>query len=242
MDIENLIFRCLERFWSSKYNERYGVVTSYDPEKHAAKVKIQPSGQETGWIPIHAHHVGNGWGVMVGLQVGDQVKLSHQEGDFEVAEVTNRVHSDEDKPPKVESGEILFKHKDGGSIKFDKDKNITWAGANGQVIKTDKDGNCDVTLKTSTNSSASKKGRFTVDVDDGKHAITIDPQNGIKHKSILKVTIEAQQIEHSGNVTVSGSILTSGVVQSNTGFKGNLEGLSFGIGFLGGLTDATGWS
>lgn len=141
MSIENLIYRSIERYWASKYNPRYGIVTSYDPDKHAAKIAFQPENQESGWIPIHAHHIGDGWGILVGLQIGDQVKLDHQESDFEVGSVVARVHSDEEKPPRVEAGEMLLKHQKAGQIFFDKNKNITWTGTSGQIIQTDSAGN-----------------------------------------------------------------------------------------------------
>lgn len=227
MSMENLIFRCLERFWATKYNTRYGEVTAYDPKKHAAKVKIQPGGQETGWIPIHVHHVGDGWGVLVGHQIGDQVEIGHQEGDFETAAVTKRLHSDKDKPPKVESGEILMKHEKAGQLFFDKDKNITWTGANGQVIKTDKKGNTSLSLKVSDKKDADGGSpTFTVsmtDQNDKKHVITID-KNGITHNSDVKVTIKADKIEHNGDLKVTGSILAGKVIESSQGLKGPVIG------------------
>ncbi|MCC3246664.1 phage baseplate assembly protein V [Methylocystis sp. WRRC1] len=226
MNIENLIFRCLERFLATKSAERYGIVTSYDPKKHAAKVKIQPSGQETGWIPIHAHHIGDGWGILVGLSPGDQVRLGYSGGDFEVAEIISRVHSDEDKPPQVESGEILLKHTEAGSFKFDKDKNMVWTGANGQVVTTDKKGNMSLSLKVQNNQDADKDSpTFSVSLDGGdnaKHSVIIHPKNGITHKSSVKVTIDAEKIEHKGSLKVSGSILATKVIQSGDGFKGPL--------------------
>lgn len=101
-----------------------GIVTGWDPDKHLAKVKIQPFGNETGWIPVSAHHVGNGYGVMVGLSNGDQVEIGYQEGDPNTPRVIGRYHSDKDKPPRVESGEILIKHKSGSSFFLDKNGDV----------------------------------------------------------------------------------------------------------------------
>lgn len=224
MNIEDLIFRCLERFWSGKYNERYGVVTSYDPKKHAAKVKIKPDDIETGWLPIQAHHVGNGWGVVVGLQVGDQVKISHHGGDFEAGHVVSRVHDDKDKPPKVESGEMLFKHKKAGEVFFDKDHNITWKGANGQVIMTDKKGNTSLSLKVNNDSSSSGDATSGGDPSAGgaagadgsgassasdstsssdsnapTYTVTLEDRQGKKHT----VTINKDGIAHNSDTKVS---------------------------------------
>jgi hypothetical protein len=69
--LENLIMRCIERFMASRFSERHGLVTSYDPDKHLAKVMFQPEGQESGWIPIETGHIGNGYGIATGLTPGN---------------------------------------------------------------------------------------------------------------------------------------------------------------------------
>jgi hypothetical protein len=113
-DLENLILSTIERYMASRYSERHGLVTSYDPERYLAKVTFQPEGQESGWLPIETGHIGNGFGVAVGLQPGDgkssgdQVIVRYQEGDFESGKIVQRVHSDNDRPPQVQSGEIVL--------------------------------------------------------------------------------------------------------------------------------------
>ncbi len=113
-DLENLILSTVERVLAGRRSERHGLVTSYDPDKHLAKVTFQPEGQESGWLPIEVGHVGNGFGILIGLtpgdgkKTGDQVIVRYQEGDFESGKIVKRVHSDEDKPPRVESGEMVF--------------------------------------------------------------------------------------------------------------------------------------
>jgi hypothetical protein len=113
-DLENLILSTVERVLAGRRSERHGLVTSYDPDKHLAKVTFMPEGQESGWLPIETGHVGNGFGIAVGLtpgdgkKTGDQVIVRYQEGDFESGKIVQRVHSDQDKPPRVESGEMVF--------------------------------------------------------------------------------------------------------------------------------------
>jgi uncharacterized protein involved in type VI secretion and phage assembly len=113
-DLENLILSTIERYMASRYSERHGLVTSYDPERYLAKVTFQPEGQESGWLPIETGHIGNGFGIAVGLQPGDgkqsgdQVIVRYQEGDFESGKIVQRVHSDNDRPPTVQSGEMVF--------------------------------------------------------------------------------------------------------------------------------------
>ncbi len=132
-DIENLVFSCIERYMHGgtggignvRAHERHGNVTSYDPDKHLGKVMLMPEGQETGWLSIETGAIGNGYGIAMGLQPGDgkksgdQVIVRFQEGDIESGKIVQRVHSDSEKPPKVESGEMViwakFKQSTGNS-------------------------------------------------------------------------------------------------------------------------------
>lgn len=113
-NLENIIFRCIERYNAARYTERHGLVTSYDSKNYLAKVMFQPEGQESGWLPIETGHIGMGYGIAVGLypgdgkQTGDQVICRYQEGDFECGKIVQRVHSDQDKPPEVKSGEMVM--------------------------------------------------------------------------------------------------------------------------------------
>lgn len=138
--MQNIVHRDMERLLSSRYSERIGLVTSYDPDRHAAKVSFQPEGFESGWIPIHGHHIGNGWGIVIGHQIGDQVRVSFQEGDMETGAIVARLHSDEDKPPRVESGEMLLRHESGSRIMFGRDKSLTVTDAVGSEMKFDGQG------------------------------------------------------------------------------------------------------
>lgn len=63
---------------------------------------------------------------------------------------------------------------------------------------------------------------------------------GIHHKTSGRVTIQAPQIEHQGNLMVAGSLLAAQTIQA-PGFIGNLQGIASGIGFGGGLTPPTSW-
>lgn len=240
MSLENFIYRCLETFWALKDHKRHGTVTSYDPDKHAAKVQLQPGGQETGWLPIHAHLVGDGWGVVAGLNVGDQVEVAFENGDLDIGKIASRVHSDKEKPPKVQAGELLATKKDTGSILWDNDGNITWTGANGQVIKTDKKGNTSITLNVSnTQNSDSNSPTLTVtlkDQNNKNHSVTVN-KDGIAHASDVKVSITSQKIEHNGPLKVNGSIYSSGVVQTTVGVKAPI----YSAGTTGDPGDASTW-
>jgi uncharacterized protein involved in type VI secretion and phage assembly len=149
-DLENLILRTVERWAAGRHSERHGLVTSYDPQKHLAKVTYQPEGQESGWVPIETGHVGAGYGIAVGLQpgdgkkTGDQVVVRFQEGDFESGKIVQRVHSDDQKAPVAESGEIViwakYQNSGGGSESAQGGQ-----GGTGQKIYLKKDGSLSLT-------------------------------------------------------------------------------------------------
>lgn len=187
-DLLNLIQREIDRALTARHHERVGLVTSYDPTAHAAKVLLQPEGFETGWLPIHGHHVGNGWGMVVGLQIHDQVRVSFQEGDLETGAITARIHSDDDKPPHVESGEILIKHQSGALVKLDKDGNLTTTGPSGNVTTHDKDG------------AITHQGK-------GGSTVTIDPKGvaGVTTKSPKNVVNRGEKVIHTGGPAKTGS-------------------------------------
>jgi phage baseplate assembly protein gpV len=193
-DMESLIFSCIDRYLGggtgnvggNRYHERHGIVTSYDPEKYLAKVTFMPEGQESGWVPIETSHIGNDYGVAIGLQPGDgkksgdQVIVRYQEGDLESGKIVQRVHSDDEKPPTVQSGEIVLWSKfkkstgksglgddasaggdddevasggQGGSgqqIYFKNDGSISWTDGNGASIVMDGNGNIKLTCKNLT--------------------------------------------------------------------------------------------
>lgn len=120
----NLVRLEVYRVMKTYSKNRVGTVTSYDPKTHMVKVAFQPRGNESGWIPVSAHHMGDGFGVMIGPAVGDQLEIGFQEGDPDTPRVIGRYHSDKDKPPQIKSGEILLKHKSGSTIMFKEDGTV----------------------------------------------------------------------------------------------------------------------
>jgi phage baseplate assembly protein gpV len=150
-DLENIVFRMIERWMAARYSERHGLVTSYDPTNHLAKVTFQPDGQESGWLPIETGHVGNGFGIAIGLTPGDgnasgdQVIVRYQEGDFESGKIVQRVHSDTDKPPMAQSGEIVIQHQKGGKIFCAASGQVTVQDGGGGSLMYDGSGNIAVT-------------------------------------------------------------------------------------------------
>ena len=118
-DLESIIYTCIDRYFRGQLGgqparERHGLVTSWDPDKHLAKVMFQPEQQESDWLPVEREHIGNNFGIAVGLTpgdgktTGDQVIVRYHAGDVESAKIAKVVHSDMDKPPRVESGEMVL--------------------------------------------------------------------------------------------------------------------------------------
>lgn len=150
MSLENIVYRMIERWMASRYTERHALVTAYDPKNYLAKVTLQPEGQETGWLLIETGHIGSQYGIAIGLQpgdgksTGDQVVVRYQEGDLESAKVVQRVHSDNDKPPEVQSGEAViwtrFQNSGGGQ-----DSAQGGQGGAGQQIYLKNDGSLSLT-------------------------------------------------------------------------------------------------
>lgn len=136
-NLENVILKTIERFMAGRKSKRYGLVTSWDATNHRAKVTFMPEGNESGWLPVQAMASGNGWGMVCGLTAGDGkttgdlVEIHYQEGDYENGQIAGRVHNDVDKPPPVQSGEMLIQHQSGASIKFDKNGVLTIKGSGG---------------------------------------------------------------------------------------------------------------
>jgi uncharacterized protein involved in type VI secretion and phage assembly len=178
VSLEALVYSLIERYHRNKlggavHHERHAIVTSYDPDKYLAKVMFMPGGQVSGWLPIETGHIGEQYGVAVGLQPGDgknqgdQVIVRYQEGDLESGKIVQRVHSDNEKPPKVQSGEMVlwtrFRKSDGGpnsaqgaqggtgqQIYFKNDGSLTITDGNGFTLTADGQGNATLTCKNYT--------------------------------------------------------------------------------------------
>ncbi len=193
-NLENLVYSLIDRYLNggtgrvggNQYHERHGMVTSYDPERYLAKVMLMPEMQETGWLGIETGHIGDNYGFAVGLQpgdgksTGDQVIVRFQEGDLESPKIVQRIHSDNDKPPTVQSGEMVmwakFKKSTGnsglgddqseGGAGSDSDQAQSGQGGSGQQFYFKNDGSATIT-----------DGNGATFVCDGKGNITITCNN-----------------------------------------------------------------
>lgn len=108
-----------------------GVVTSYDPAHYACKVRLQPAGEETGWLPVATAWSGDGWGDYCPPSPGDVVDVHFQEGGKEAGFVSLRFYSTVTRPLAVPSGESWRVHRSGSCLKFKNDGSVEIVAANG---------------------------------------------------------------------------------------------------------------
>ncbi len=107
-----------------------GIVQSFDPNKYAVKVMLQPDGIETGWLPLTSIWIGNNWGLFAPPNPGDMVDVHFVEGSIEAGFVSQRFYNNQARPLAVLSGEFWLVHKSGSFIKFTNDQKLS---LNGQV-------------------------------------------------------------------------------------------------------------
>ncbi len=123
--------------------QRMGTVYDYDLASYSVRVQIQPTGEITGWIPIGAEWVGNGFGMAIGPNIGDQVRIDPLEGSKQIAVMGKRFFNDVDTPLAVPSGECWLVHSsrslikllNNGDIEIHSSRNIT-ATADGDITAT----------------------------------------------------------------------------------------------------------
>lgn len=100
---------------------RFGVVSSADPARHAVRVRLQPEGVLSGWLPVLSPWVGAGWGVFCLPSPGDQVLVLAQEGEAEHGVVVGGCFSDPRPPPGGAVGELVLRHGSGAELRLGND-------------------------------------------------------------------------------------------------------------------------
>jgi len=136
----NQVRRAATEAGQANATTRHGTVSSYDPDNYAVKVLIQPEGVVTGWLPLKAVWIGNGWGFFAAPSIGDAVEVEFQEADGGVGSVGWRFFNDSERPLSVPTGELWIVHKHGQSIKLTTDGAVTLDDAQGAQIKLKGDG------------------------------------------------------------------------------------------------------
>ncbi len=107
---------------------RFGEVTSADAARHAVRVRLQPEGVLSGWLPVTSPWVGAGWGVFCLPQPGDQVLVLAQEGDAEHGVVVGGCFSDRRPAPAGAVGELVLRHASGAVLRLANDGTVRITG------------------------------------------------------------------------------------------------------------------
>lgn len=103
---------------------RQGIITAYDPTPYAVKVQLQPTGEETGWIPLSTPWAGNGWGLAAGPMIGAEVSVNFDSGNASSGMTEGQFFNDVDRCPGPPSGEFWLIHKSGSLLKFTNDGQV----------------------------------------------------------------------------------------------------------------------
>lgn len=113
---------------SARAQVKVGLVSGYDATNFSVKVKLQPEGIETGWLPLLSPWVGNGWGMFCAPSIGDMIEVQFEQGSAEAAFACMRFFNDEDRPLAAPSGEFWLVHKSGGFAKLTNDGKLLLNG------------------------------------------------------------------------------------------------------------------
>ena len=132
--IEHRVHAIVDHRLEDRASLRIGVVSEYDPVTHSVKATVQPHGYETENAPLSSHHIGSGWGLVSGAQVGDQVILGHLDGESSRPIVMGRIFSDTQKPPVAQSGETVLRHQTGSTIMLAADGSVTHTSSQGLTL------------------------------------------------------------------------------------------------------------
>ena len=93
-----------------------GYITSFD-RGGQAKVMLEPSGIETGWIPVPTIYVGSGFGFFADVDEGTECTVIFENGNPSSGKVI-AYHFQDDTPPVISAGEAVFIHKSGSALRF----------------------------------------------------------------------------------------------------------------------------
>jgi phage baseplate assembly protein gpV len=119
---------------------KLGIVSAYDPARYAIKVMYPPDDVESGWIPLGALMVGNGYGILAPPAINDQVKVEFQDGALDAGIAGLTLFNDVEVPPQVSPGEIWLLHKSGAFFKLTNDGKASFSDGHGASVTLNGDG------------------------------------------------------------------------------------------------------
>ena len=179
---------------------RLGLVTSYDPATYSVKVSMQPDNVESGWVPLAAQAVGNGWGILTPPAIGDQILVLMQDSDPEAGVAAWCLFNTVDVPPVVPTGEFWMVHKTGSYLKFLTDGSVA--------------------MNVAKNLTASVTGTTQITATG---AVTLTAQSDVTATIAGKLsasvsgtgTLSASSWSITGNVSLNGTFTSTGDVVGN---------------------------
>lgn len=201
------------RALSGFVTSRLGEVTSYDPNKYAVKVTLQPDDTKTGWLPVASPWIGNGWGLFAPPSVGNIVEVHFLEGALDAGIAELRLFNNVDLPLAVQSGEFWLVHETGSCIKFHNDGSVDF-DAN-TVLNLTVGGNLNATVGGDLSASITGDADFTV---DGDATADISGTLGVTAET---ATITAATTTVNGVFVVNGATELNGSITQGAGSGGS---------------------
>jgi phage baseplate assembly protein gpV len=196
---------------------RIGTISSYDAASHAVKVLIQPEGTESNWMPLGAIGIGNGWGVAIGPQLGDQVHVLFEHGDFEAGTIVARVFSTVQAAPPVPSGEIWALHESGSFAKL----------VNSGDVDINAAANCNITVTGNANVNVSGNAHYTASNHTFTGPVQMQDTLTVAQLTSMNGGFAASGNNGSGSVgTINGSVTATGTVTGQSDVIGGGKSLA----------------
>lgn len=172
---------------------RQGVISAYDPKEYAIKVELQPTGEETGWIPLETPWAGNGFGFAAGPIIGAEVKVDFDSGSVGVGMGGGQFYNNEDRCPGPPSGELWIVHQSGSMLKFLNSGKIVIQDSAGTAINLNGDGtrtdnaSGGVTIVANIQNNGNFQSSGSIKDQNGAHGSLNDLRikyNGHKHSGV----------------------------------------------------------
>lgn len=178
---------------------RQGIVTAYDPESYSVKVALQPTGNETGWIPLATIWAGNGFGIVAGPVIGAVIEVEFDSGMVGVGMAVGQFFNEVDRCPGPPSGQFWVIDSSGSSIKLTNDKKVTVTDGAGSTVVMN--GNGTGTLNFAAGLTVNANTQINGDLQVSG---SIKDQNGAKD-TVQKIRDVFDNHVHNGVQTGSGS-------------------------------------
>lgn len=219
MNIDNHVRQLAQQASQEAIGVRIGTVTGYDPASYKAKVALQPTGEETSWLPIGSLWVGNEWGLFCPPTVGDLVEVHFPDHDINAGTIACRFFNSVDRPVSVPSGEFLLKHASGTLLQFFNDGQVKLVSAStltstapewnhtgpvniyGDVFikgNQDVDGDVGVTGTETVQGKISGFGGMGIKGGSGGAAVTVEGTVGVTSGDVVADGIQLKGHVHGG--------------------------------------------